>query len=165
MKFLSDLYSIRMGIAGIAVLIIGLALSYLLVESLSDDLPLWLVGQDVSAQVDESWVERTGENNAGELTFDYFVRYSFSTPQGETISGSSRMTPSEWSQYGEGSKILVTYLPADPSLNRVSDARFVPLLVCSYLPLIIIGLAILLTGWSMLAKGFKKMEPAPWATG
>jgi len=155
----------KIGITGFVILVLGLWLFSFLLVSLSDNLPLWLLGQTVSAQVDESWVEKTGENRAGEQSFQYFIQYSFTTLDGDNLSGTSSVAVGEWLLLDAVGEIQVVYLPANPSVNKLSDARFIPLILCSYIPLIIIGLSLLLAGWSMLTKGFQRIGTAPWVAG
>lgn len=54
---------------------------------------------------------------------DYFVRYRFTAGDGRSFEGRARIDRRRWLSYTEGMPIAVTYLPAQPSNNRLPEAR------------------------------------------
>jgi hypothetical protein len=149
-------------IAGFVLLIIGLAFFVLLVRNTINDFPIWFFGRSAAGVVEEKWYELIEQDNSNEFAADYFVRYRFTTPDGEVLSGSTQMAAQEWSAYVEGAEILIVYSPINPANNRVDDSRFIPLLLCAYIPFIFVIWFCLKTGWNILSEQFKKIEPEPW---
>jgi hypothetical protein len=142
--------SIGRKIAGVLLLILGLLCLGLLVYGLVTDLSIWVLGRRTVAEVVDLWVERTSESDAQEITFEYFVRYRFSTTGGRTLTSSSRLDAREWSSLENGGDLSVVYFPLYPQHNRVDEARFVPMLACAYLPLLVVTWASLGVGWYLL---------------
>ena len=149
-------------IAGILLFAIGLTFLIFLLKDASKDIPIWLFGRNVTGVVEEKWYELIEENNAGELSFEYFMGYSFTTPQGERMTGSSRLSAQEWVMYTEGGEVDVIYTSFNPANNRVDDSRFRPLLICSYIPFALVIWFCLIWGWNMLSEEFRKVRPVPW---
>ncbi len=137
-------------IAGALLLILGLLCLVFLIYSLVTDLSIWVLGRRTMAEVVDLWVERTSESDAQELTFEYFASYRFTTPGGEIITSSSKLDVREWGALEEGGDVSVVYFPPFPRHNRVDEARFVPVLACGYLPLVVVAWASLGVGWYML---------------
>ena len=162
MKIFSNLNSLGKGIAGFVLLVVGLVFLIIVFKNTLNDFPIWFFGRDVSAVVEETWVEKTGENNAGELTFQYFIRYNFTAPSGESVTGTSSLAGMEWSGISEGSEVKVTYFPPNPSHNRLNDSRFMLVLLCSYIPLIVLTWFGLFAGWKLISADFKREELHPW---
>lgn len=50
------------------------------------------------------------------------VKYSFLSPEGERVAGSSRVA-SEWRPSGTNNTVEVTYLKSDPSVSEVTETR------------------------------------------
>jgi hypothetical protein len=142
--------SVGKSVAGVLLLILGLLCMIFLIYSLVTDLSIWVFGRRTTAEVVALWVERTSESDAQELTFEYFASYRFTTPGGETISSSSKLDVREWGALEEEGDVSVVYFPPFPRHNRVDHARFVPVLACAYLPLVVVAWASLSVGWYML---------------
>lgn len=73
-------------LAGVSLLSIGLICLAFVVINLVEDIPIWVLGRPVTAEVVDSWAERTSDNIEGELTFQYFIRYRFAAPNGQVIT-------------------------------------------------------------------------------
>lgn len=142
--------SVGKTVAGVLLLILGLLCLVFLIYSLVMDLSIWVLGRRTIAEVVDLWVERTSEDDAQELTFEYLATYRFAAPGGKTITSSSRLDVREWGALEEGGDVSVVYFPPIPQHNRVDEARFVPMLACGYLPLLVIAWASLGVGWYML---------------
>jgi hypothetical protein len=140
-------------LGGGLVLIVALFLTALLALQLSRDLALWVFGSEVKADVVDRWVEQIGDEDEGELQFEYYLRYQFTVANGQTLTGTTTLSVSEWAG-GDGGQVDVVYFPPYPQHNRLDDSRYVPLLACSYVPLILIAGAVLAAGWQLL-------RPAP----
>jgi hypothetical protein len=137
-------------VAGVLLLIVGLACLGLLIYGLVTDLSIWVLGRRTVAEVVELWVERTSASDAEELTFEYFASYRFSVPGGRVLTSSSRLDVREWGALEKGGEVSVVYFPLYPKHNRVDEARFVPMLACAYLPLVVVAWACLGIGWYLL---------------
>lgn len=146
--------------AGFVLLAIGLLFLIILLRNIVHDFPIWFFGRRVPGVVEETWYEVIEESDAGELSFKYFMRYSFTTPNGETLEGSTSLAAQEWSALSEGSEVPIVYSPFNSLNNRLDDSRFVPLLLCAYIPFIFITWFSLATGWNLLSEAFRKPEPA-----
>jgi hypothetical protein len=161
-NFLSNQHSIWRKIAGIGFLVLGMSIAVLLLISAYADFPLWVLGKIRGGVVEEKWYELIEENDVGELSFNYFVSYSFSTPEGKTFKGSSQLSAQEWSALVEGGEVMVVYNQFNPSNNRIDDSRFRPLLICSYLPLIFLAWLLLTQGWEIITSEFFVSRPELW---
>lgn len=142
-------YALGKTLAGALLLIIGLICLAVAIVSLARDLSIWVLGRRTTAEVVASWVERLGDDEEGELTFQYFIRYRFTAPGGQVITKTSNVEVREWSSLGEGSLVTVVYFPLYPTHNRLDEARFVPLLACAYVPLAFLTWAGLRVGWHL----------------
>jgi hypothetical protein len=89
-------------VVGMAFLAVSLIIFIFVVVNLVRDGSLWLLGRRTTAVVLDSWAEQTGQEEAGALAFEYFVRYQFITSDGREISAVSRVGPSEWVGVGYG---------------------------------------------------------------
>lgn len=158
---LSNLNSLGRKVAGFVMLALGIILAILLLFYTFRDFPLWVLGKTVTGVVEEKWYELI-EENEGELSFTYFVGYSFNTQQGEKLEGSSRLSALEWSALVEGGEVRVVYSPFSASNNRIDDSRFRPLLICSYIPFIFITWFLLTQGWEILAQEFTTARSVLW---
>jgi hypothetical protein len=179
-------------VAGVMLLILGVGILAFLVRSLALDGSLWLLGERVPATVVSLWAEPLGEVKGGELSFQYFMTYRFTTPDGQAVTRSTRVSSGEWAGLGtagrgskgvdsydnvelgaaapvyqeqlhipqetigglkEGGSVDVVYFPPFPSHNRLDESRFLPVMVCAYLPLAVVcGLS--------LALGIRLLRPA-----
>ena len=167
-------YPLLRTLVGSVLLTAGLGCLTFLVVNLATDLSVWILGRRTTAEVVAAWVEETSEENATEQTFEYFVRYRFSTSSGEVFTRTTRVGVQEWGGLGmsgpveaiyqkqqkvpthgvrgEGLSIAVVYFPPYPAHNRLDDSRFVPLLACTYVPLIGLGWAGLAAGRNLLGS-------------
>jgi hypothetical protein len=156
-----DQNSLRRKIGGSLLLAIGLIFLFFLSKNAVRDIPIWFFGESVSGEIEESWYELI-EENKGELSFTYFVSYSFIAPNGEKLIGSTGLSAQEWSGLSVGDEIIVVYSSLNPEINRIDDSRFVPLLLCSYLPFVVLTWFFLTNGWNILYAEFKKPETEDW---
>jgi hypothetical protein len=163
-------------LVGSVLLTVGLGCLTFLVINLVTDLSIWILGRRTTAEVVAAWVEETSEENATEQTFEYFVRYRFSTSSSEVFTRTTRVGVQEWGGLGMGGPvgaiyqeqrkvpthgvgslergilIAVVYFPPYPAHNRLDDSRFVPLLACTYVPLIGLSWAGLTAGRNLLGS-------------
>jgi hypothetical protein len=86
--------------------------------------PCWLFGKKTSAVVVESWVEQTSAEGASEVTFDYFIRYQFTTENGQIITSSSRVGAGEWIGVGYGQQASVRHDAMDDQAQPVAAPDF-----------------------------------------
>lgn len=138
------------------VLLIGIALTVLLVSSLSKDVPLWIFGRTVDGTIlTKSWsdfdyhnpgMENKNLANQISLNMEYYFEYEFTTPDGETYIGQSEVTEEEFLGYVEGMQLKVRYSTLNPENSRLDDARLVPFLMCTYSIFMIITLFALAAG-------------------
>lgn len=149
-------------IIGFVLLAIGLAFLGLFVRNTISDFPIWFFGRSATGVVEEKWYNLIEQENSADFNADYFMSYRFTSPEGNIISGSTQMAAQEWSAYVEGAEIPIVYSPINPENNRVDDSRFMPLLLCAYVPFIFLIWFCLKTGWNILSNEFKKIEPEPW---
>ncbi len=49
----------------------------------------------------------------------------------------------------EGERIAVVYFPPFPQHNRLDESRFIAMLACTYVPLVILGVVSLVFGWRL----------------
>ncbi len=148
----------RETVGGALVFALGLACLGFLVVNLSSDLSIWVLGREATGHVTEQWVERLGDQEEGELTFSYHVRYQFTTRRGTVITQASTLGVGEWSSLGEGSPVEVVYFPLIPSHARLADQRFIPVYACTYLPFAIVAWAGLRAGRYLLRQGVGRTE-------
>jgi hypothetical protein len=162
-------------VGGGLVMAAGLGVLVFAALNLIQDGSLWILGQRAEAQVVGVWIEEETEARAEAPTFRWFIRYQFSTPGGQVVTGVSRISANEWAAIGhsepvevayegedtgdrgfgaveDGSWVGVTYLPGYPAHNRLDESRFVPVLACAYLPLILLGGAGLAAGRGLLQR-------------
>jgi hypothetical protein len=139
-------------IAGFIIMIVGAIISVLLLNSMAQDVPVWIFGRRVDATIVEKWWENLDMENLGGNYFDieYFFSYQFTTEDGETVIGKSKVTEDEFMGYREGGQIMIKYSPLNPSNNRLDDSRFVPFLLCSYIPFVLISIFTLAAGREMI---------------
>lgn len=144
----------KLRITGYFFLILGGVLSVLLVQSLRHDVPIWFFGQKVPATIEETYwgdLNLDGENrNRDARNLEYYFKYQFTTSKGEIIIGTSKVTEEDFLIYYPGSEIMIKYSSLNPSENRIDDSRFVPFLLCTYIPFILICLFILVAGKEMI---------------
>ncbi|HKJ28386.1 MAG TPA: DUF3592 domain-containing protein [Anaerolineales bacterium] len=150
----------RVRIFGIGILVIGLVLAGMLINSLWKDIPLWIFGRTTNATITAKyWGDFDITNpdlanndlaNLVSLNMQYFFEYEFTMPTGETYLGKSEVTEQEFIGYGEGSAISVRYSILDPANSRIDDSRFVPFLICTYSVFLIITLFTLAAGREMI---------------
>ena len=169
-------YPLLRTLVGSALLTIGLGCLAFITINLATDLSIWVLGRRTSAQVVAAWAEETSGENATEQTFEYFVRYRFSTSSDEVFTRTTRVGVQEWGGLGMGGpvgavyqeqrkvpthsvgglkggrSVAVVYFPLYPAHNRLNDSRFAPLLACTYVPLIGLGWAGLAAGRNLLTS-------------
>lgn len=135
-------------ITGFVIFGIGVVLTILLMNTLVTDIPIWFFGRKVSATIVEKWYEDIYNDSMNPV---FFFGYEFTASDGQVYTGSSRVPDSEWMSYSEGRPISVKYSPLDPTMNRLDDSRFIPYLICSYIPFLLIC-------WFSLAAGREMIE-------
>ncbi|MGD8397542.1 MAG: DUF3592 domain-containing protein [Anaerolineae bacterium] len=140
-------------LGGLLLLALGLALGVFVAYSLARDLSLWVLGRQVTGTVDRLWVEQIGDRMEGELEFRYYVEYHFTTSGGQTVRATTRADVREWGALQEGGAVEVVYFPLVPSHNQIEASRFVPVLACAYLPLLVLVWALLGGGWYLFQPG------------
>ncbi len=140
-------------LAGVLVLSLGLACVLVTAFFLLRDVSIWILGRSVEAEVVDLWLNQTNEAAEGELTFEYYVRYRFTTSNGRTITRDSPVSGIEWSGLSPGSRVDVRYFPLYPQHNRLDDSRFVPILACAYVPVVLICGLIVAGGWHLIQTG------------
>lgn len=135
-------------IAGFLLLAVGAVLAFLLARSIVQDVPIWVLGRKVPATIVETWWENFNLDNIDNKDFDlrYFFRYEFTTAEGEQYVGSTKVTEEEFLSYQQGSEVMIKYSPFNPDDNRLDDSRFVPFLLCTYVPFLLISLFALAAG-------------------
>jgi len=106
---------------------------------LASDVPIWLFGKNVPGRIEELWAENVSEADSSELSFKYYLRYSFQTEDGRRYENFKSLSATEWSSQAEGGQIEITYFPLIPSHNRINASRFIILFLCMYIPIIAIG--------------------------
>jgi len=148
-------------LVGVLLLLVGLVCLAFVAVNLGKDVAIWFFGQRATAEIEDLWVERIGDEEEGELQFDFFVRYRFAVPGDGIITRSVRLDVREWSALTEGGPLAVVYFPLYPALNRLEDARFIPLLVCAYLPISFLGWLGVSLGWYLL----RPRGTRPWWFG
>jgi hypothetical protein len=141
-------------VPGVVLLLVGLAAATFVLASLAADLSLWLLGRRTAATVVDQWAERVGEQEEGELTFRYFVRYEFTAPGGQVVNKTGPLSVLEWGALETGGPVSVVYFPLYPAHTRLEEGRFIPILLCSYLPLALVGWAGLSGGWHLIRSVF-----------
>jgi hypothetical protein len=140
-------------LAGALMLLVGLVFLTIVVYYLAQDVSLWFLGRRTVGEVLTLGVERTSENTEGELTFKYWVKYRFTTPGGQVIIDTSTADVREWAALAEGGPVAIVYFPLYPAHNRLDESRFISVLACAYLPLLLVTWASLGVGWYLLQPG------------
>jgi len=139
------------------LLVVALFLAGWLASLLARDLALWVLGREVQAEVVDLWVEQLGDQKEGELAFQPYLQYRFTTRSGETITTTMSVSMNEWASGSEeGGQIDVVYFPPYPQHNRIDDTRFVPLMVCGYMPAVLIAVALLVAGWQLFSPAIRR---------
>jgi hypothetical protein len=103
MSSLEDYPSLKRGL-GMVLLILGVAALGFLLFALAKDLSLWIFGQPITAQVVDQWAEATNAGEQEELSFRYYVRYRFVTPNGKVVVSTKTVAAQEWVGVGHGSQ-------------------------------------------------------------
>ncbi len=137
-------------VPGPMALLVGAAAATFLLGGMAADFSLWLLGRLATATVVDQWLERIGEHEEGELTFRYFVRYEFAAPGDQVVTKTSPLSVLEWGALETGGPISVVYFPLYPAHARIEEGRFIPILLCSYVPLASVGWAGLWGGWHLI---------------
>lgn len=138
--------------AGVLLLVVGLGLVVVAVW-LGRDVPLWLFGRRVEAEVVDVWMVQTGESgdeDFKEVYFDFFAEYQFTTEAGQVITRTAKLAVSEWSELGKGSRVAVIYSPSRPDRAQLDNRRFLPLFTVCYVPILLLTFALLAGGWNLL---------------
>ncbi|MEJ2487664.1 MAG: hypothetical protein P8Y68_18245 [Anaerolineales bacterium] len=163
MSVLSTNISPRKVLLGLLIFALGILLTFFIIKFSINDVPIWFFGKDVIGVVDEKWYELISEEGASELEFEYFVRYHFVSSDGEVFTGSASLSALDWSGLVEGRDVSIVYSPLDPANNRIDDSRYVPLLLCSYIPIIIIAYFFVTQGWNLLFRELKQEKIPHWS--
>jgi hypothetical protein len=145
-------------IAGSLLLIANLVFAGFILYSLAGDVSLWVFGKHTLGKVEDLYVERIDDGSASEMQFEYYVRYSFSTPNGKIYTRKGSLSAQEWSSlsiarpdspdfdqlqaipphttYSMLAKGLVevVYFPLYPQHSRLAEGRYVLFLGCLYVP-------------------------------
>lgn len=143
----------RTRIAGFIILIIGVVLSVLLLKSMWHDFPAWIFGRRVPAVIEEIWWEDFDLENRyskDELHLKYMISYKFTTTEGEVVLGKSKVTEDEFLTFMPGKEVMIKYSRINPEDNRLDDSRYVPFLVFTYIPFILVCLFTLVAGREMI---------------
>ena len=159
---------------GLMTHLAGLALLVFVAFGLAEDGSLWVLGRHVEAQVISTWVEEQSGKQGDSRIFHWFIRYRFTTVDGRDITGISRVSATEFAALGsgqpavivsgdcddgsadragailEGPTVDVVYFPPIPTHNRLDESRFLPVLACAYIPLILVGCAGLIAGRNLV---------------
>lgn len=149
-------------LAGVLLSSAGLVCLIVTTLFLARDASIWVFGRSVEAEVLELRLERADDYEEGELSFEYFVRYQFATSNGRVVVSSSPISGIEWSGLTEGSLIDIRYFPLYPEHNRLDDSRYVPLLVCTYIPLVFLSWVVLSSGWYLVRTGLSRSKGQSW---
>lgn len=144
-------------LSGAVLFLAGLVLGLFLVYYLARDLSIWVLGRHIAATVDEVYVEQIGNKTEGEIDFRYYARYHFTTPGGQTVADTTRLDVREWGALQEGGPLDIVYFPLYPAHNRLEERRFMPVLACAYLPLIVLTWMALGLGWYLVRPGARRM--------
>ena len=139
-------------LVGALLLLAGLLCLAFVLYSLGRDISVWVLGRPVEAEVVELSVVRTSGSEEQEMTFDYYVTYRFTTPGDRSIVNRVKAGVREWGALNEAGPVSVVYFPLYPAHNRLDDSRFVSLLACSYLPLMV-------ASWAALGVGLYLIQP------
>lgn len=150
-------------IGAIALFTVGLFLLGFMITISIRDFPIWFFGKNVSGVVDETWYELI-EKETNDFNANYFMSYKFTSQDGEVYTGRTQMSDYEWSGLATGDEVAILYAPTNPANNRLDDSRFVPLMVCSYIPFIIFIWVCISTGIKLGKDAFQKIESQPWLT-
>lgn len=150
-------------IVGFALLAVNLILLGVMIKLAARDFPIWFFGEISTGIVEDKWYDLL-EQESNEFNANYFLQYSFEAPDGSEYTGSTQMSAIEWSAQSIGDPITITYAPSNPANNRVDDTRFVPLMLCSYIPVFILIWILTSSGISLLKDAFEKPEEKPWLT-
>jgi hypothetical protein len=183
---------------GALLLLLGLAYLLFVTIGLARDVSLWVFGRSTTATVIDVWAELTSEPDAKELSFRYFVRYQFTTPDGQVFAKTSTVAPGDWAGLGKsyrsrdrsgilgdepntasgvyheqafvppftvgglekGGPIAVTYFPLYPAHNRLDESRYVPLLACANVPLLLLGGGVLILGLKLIRSSSRRPRKA-----
>jgi hypothetical protein len=93
-------------LAGVLLLVTGLACLAFTLVNLARDLSLWVLGRHTTAEVVDLWIEEPDENETGNPTSRYFIRYEFTTSEGQVITRTTTVAPIEWTGLGQGRQEL-----------------------------------------------------------
>lgn len=147
-------------IGGLLLAALGVGLLIVFVNFSYKDFSIWFFGKEVTGMVEKTYYVQTGEAD-GVRTYEYYIDYFFTAQDGETYQGTTELSISEYGMFREGGDVKVLYSPVNPSINRVDDSRFMPILFCSYIPVFIIVLLLLINGWRLVSGEIVKPEPLP----
>lgn len=142
----------KIRIAGFIILAIGVIFSGLTLNSLRHDVPIWFFGKKVPAVIEEKWWEDYEMEKGDRAVYylKYYFKYTFTTVDGEAFTGTAKVTEDEFLGFQPGNQIMIKYSVLNPEENRVDDSRFVPFLICSYIPIILICIFTIIAGKEMI---------------
>lgn len=163
------------------LLAVGLGCLTFLLFSLARDLSLWVFGRRVEAVVVDRWAQETSPEGALVKSFEYYIAYQFTTKDGRRFTRASTVGSREWVGLGmpgashvvyqeqetvpadwvqdevrgtaPGELVEVLYFPPYPAHNRLRDTRYIPVYFCLYVPVLVLALAGLYLGLSVLRVG------------
>jgi hypothetical protein len=158
-SFSDKVCSLGRVLAGTVILVLGLAGCLFLAINLARDASLWLLGRHTAAQVIDSRIEMTTAADPEDVVVHCYIEYQFATPAGQVFERSTRVAPNELVEVG--GSVAVVYFPLYPAHNRLDESRYVPLLACAYLPLMLVSFAVLSVGWHMVGSGTRLAELTP----
>ena len=95
MQTLEDHPLFRPAMTGL-LLLIGAGLLGFLLFAFGKDVALWVFGRHVAATVVDRWAEPVGDKSREELSFHYYVRYRFATPDGRIVTSVKPVAVQEW---------------------------------------------------------------------
>ena len=99
--------------------------------------------------LDKAATYRTGRGSSS----SWYVMYSFTTKQGQTLEGKDEVFPNRWRVLEGGSPLEVEYLSNSPETNRIPGETV------SAVTYGAIGAVLLLASAVLLARGRRKTIP------
>ena len=141
---------------GIIFIIGGLILTALVAKDLLNDIPIWFFGSSARATVleqhydeyhDEDWHEYINEFDVFSV---YHITYQFTTNDNDVIVSTSKIPGMNWAYLYPRKEVLIRYSNADPTNNRLDDSPYIPFLLCSYIPFILLCIFAIVAGKEFL---------------
>jgi hypothetical protein len=158
-SFLDKVHSLGRALAGTALLVFGLAGFLFVAINLARDASLWILGRHTTAEVIASRIEETAAANPEDIVFHCSIAYQFKTPQGQVFTRTARVSANELVDVG--TTVPIVYFPLYPDHNRLDESRYVPLLACAYVPLVLLCLGVVGAGWHVIRPRAKPQGAMP----